>query len=134
MFLLGLLNIGSTTAFNAMVSLTVVGQYTSYLLSIYFLIVRKYSRKDVPLGPFQLKQPWGLLVNGFSIAFSIVVIVFSILPPYQPVTPENMNYASLVFGAVILLSVTSWCVYGRRIYRGPVRDVVENANVRRNVE
>lgn len=134
MFLLGLLNIGSTTAFNAMVSLTVIGQYTSYLLSIALLLIRKYSKKDLPLGPFKLAHPFGVLINGFSIVFSVMIIVLSVLPPYQPVSAENMNYASVVFGAVLLLSIASWFIFGRKAFGGPVRDVVDNENVRRAVE
>jgi amino acid transporter len=133
-FLLGLLNIASTTAFNALVSLAVIGQYASYLFAISLLLIRKYSKKDLPLGPFQLVPTFGVLVNGFSIAFAIMVIVFSAFPPYQPVSADNMNYSSVILVAVPLLSVAWWFIFGRRAYGGPVREVADNRNVRRAVE
>ena len=134
MVLLGLINIGSTTAFNAMVSLTVIGQYTSYTLSITLLLIRKFNPKLLPLGPFKLPTSIVIIINSFSIAFGVLIICLSTLPPYQPVTAQNMNYASVVFGAVILLSIVSWFIFGRRIYSGPVREVIENADVKKAVE
>ena len=134
MAILGLINIGSSTAFNAMVSLTVIGQYSSYLLSISLLLMRKYSHKHLPLGPFKLGHPWGVVIHVLSIMYSITVIVLSTLPPYQPVSAQNMNYASLVFGAVVLLSMVLWFISGKRVYGGPVRDVIENNDVKRALD
>ena len=63
-------------------------------------------------------------------AYSIVLIVFMVFPPYLPVRPENMNYASLIFGAVILISTVLWFVYGRKTYWGPVREVIEELHIK----
>ena len=130
-FLLGLINIGSTTAFNELVCLTVIGQYTSYLLSTTLLLMRKLGQKHVPLGPFQIGYPFGYLVNGFSMAFSVMVVILSVFPPYQPVSAQNLNYVSPVFGSVLLLSLASWFIFASRTYSGPVREVIENTNVRK---
>lgn len=43
-FLLGLIYIGNTTAFNAVISMSVVGMYLSYVLPIAFMLF--YGRKD----------------------------------------------------------------------------------------
>ena len=67
-------------------------------------------------------------------SFSVLIIILSVLPPYQPVSAENMNYASVVFGAVLLISACSWFAFGRTSYAGPVREVIENADVRRAVK
>ena len=45
-----------------------------------------------------------------------------------------MNYAGVVFGAVLLLSAFCWFLFGRRTYGGPVREVIENANVRKAIK
>lgn len=41
-----------------------------------------------------------------------------------------MNYASLIFGTVILLSMVLWFVYGRKIYYGPVKEVIEELHIK----
>ena len=122
--LLGLLNIWSSTAFHAMTSLSLIGQYTSYLLPISLMAVRRIGKKAVPYGPFRLGR-WGLPINLISIAYSTVLIIFMVLPPYQPVTAKSMNYAGVIFGAVLLLSMGVWIIYGRRVYRGPVKEVID---------
>lgn len=62
--------------------------------------------------------------------YSIVLITFAVFPPYLPVHAENMNYASLIFGAVMLSSLVLWFVYGRKHYRGPVKEVIENLHIK----
>ena len=101
--LLGLVNIGSSTAFNALTSLALIGHYTSYLLPIALLVVRRFGTKEIPFGPFTLGK-WGLPINLFTIAYSGLLIVTMVFPPYQPLTAENMNYSSLIFGSVLLSS------------------------------
>lgn len=122
--LLGLVNIGSSTAFNAMTTLALIGHYASYLLPITLLVVRRFGQKHIPFGPFKLGR-FGLPINLFSIFYSVLLIVFMVFPPYQPVTVENMNYSSVIFGAVLLLSLILWFMYGQAKYRGPVQDVIE---------
>lgn len=127
--LLGLVNIGSSTAFNALTSLALIGHYTSYLLPISLLVLRRFGKKEIPWGPWTLGR-WGLPINIVSIAYSILLIVFMVFPPYQPVRAENMNYASVIFGAAILVSTVLWFVYGRKTYWGPVREVIEGLHIK----
>lgn len=133
LFILGLVNIGSSTAFHAIVSLTLIGQYTSYLLAITLMVMRRFSKKHIPFGPWSLGR-FGLPINLCSMVFSLLIMTFMIFPPYQPVDAENMNYGSLVLGIVFIISATSWLVNGRKVYFGPVREVIENSNIRRAVE
>lgn len=127
--LLGLVNIGSSTAFDAMTSLSLIGHYTSYALPICLLMIRRFDKKDIPWGPWTLGK-WGLSINIFSVVFSIVLIVFMVFPPYQPVSVKNMNYAGLIFGAVLILSAVLWFCYGRKIYHGPVREVIDELHIK----
>lgn len=127
--LLGLVNIGSSTAFNALTSLALIGHYTSYLLPITLLVLRRFGKKEIPWGPWTLGR-WGLPINLVSMAYSIVLIVFMVFPPYQPVRAENMNYASVIFGAAIFMSIVLWFVFGRKTYWGPVREVIEELHIK----
>lgn len=42
---------------------------------------------------------------------------------------ENMNYASLIFGSVMLTSIVLWFIYGRKHYAGPVKEVIEDLHI-----
>lgn len=118
--LLGLINIGSTAAFNAIVSLAVLGLELSYLVPICFLLYyRLMSPGSIIYGPWCMGRI-GVFVNTLSIAFLIFTCVFLPFPAYQPVTAENMNYASVVFGAVCIFSGVYWLLKGRKGYQGPV--------------
>lgn len=127
--ILGLINIPSALAFNALTSVSLVGHYTSYLLPITLLVARRFGKSEIPWGPWTLGR-WGLPVNLVAISYSIVLVIFMTFPPYQPVNAQNMNYASLIFGAVLLLSVVLWFVYGRKVYYGPVREVIEELHIK----
>ena len=127
--LLGLVNIASSTAFNAFTSLPLVGHYTSYLLPITLLVVRRFGEKEIPWGPWTLGR-WGLAINLVSIIYSTVLIFFAVFPPFLPVSLASMNYAGIIFGAVMVLCTIMWFTYGRKVYCGPVRDVIEEGHVR----
>ena len=130
MALLGLINLGSTTAFNAMVSLALLGQYTTYVLPTIFILARRiHPKKNIPFGPWALGK-WGIPINIFTIAFSFLTIAFNVLPPFFPVTAANMNYAGPVFGAALIICGLLWFVIGERHYAGPIKEVMENGNVR----
>lgn len=96
-----------------------VGLYTSYLIPVLLHAKRRLTGPRLKYGPFQLGK-FGLPLNIFAIIYSVFIVVFLFFPPYQPVTAQNMNYACVVFGAVVLFSVFWWFVRGRRVYHGPL--------------
>lgn len=126
--LLGIINIASSTAFNAMTSLALIGFYGSYFLPIVLLVIRRFGRKHIPFGPWTLGR-YGLAVNLFSLFYCSLLMIFVVFPPYQPVTYKNMNYAGVIFGGVLILNAVMWFAYGRNTYRGPVKDVIEEMNL-----
>lgn len=111
-----------------MTSLSLIGQYTSYLLPISLMAVRRMGTKHVPYGPFRLGR-YGLYINVASIIYTMILIIFMVLPPYQPVTAQNMNYAGVVFAAVLLCITAMWIVHGRRVFEGPVKEVTDRMHV-----
>lgn len=122
---MGLINIGSSTAFNAVVSLAVLSLYISYLIPIVIFTLRKLRKQPIPYGPFRL-GPLGLYINLFAIVYAVFICVVLPFPPEQPVTAKNMNYASPVFAFVVLFSLVDWFIRGKRVFTGPIREV--NAN------
>ncbi|GKZ37169.1 hypothetical protein AbraIFM66950_008592 [Aspergillus brasiliensis] len=119
LILFGLINIASTTAFNAILSLAVLGLHISYLVPIvFFLWHRLVAPHNLNYGPWKLGRA-GIAINVTAIIYLLFTSIFMVLPFYQPVTPSNMNYASLIFGFVWLMSVVFWLVRGRKEYKGP---------------
>lgn len=120
--LLALINIGSSTAFNAFISLPALALYISYFFPIFFLFWRRLSRKHpapVPWGPFKLGKA-GPLVNLGAMGYIIFILIWMPFPAILPVDGLNMNYAGPIVGAVILGAVVDWCLNGRKRFRVPV--------------
>ena len=80
---------------------------------------------DVKLrwGPWHIPRYWGIVNNTFACCYLTVVVFFSFWPTVRPVTAENMNYAVLVTGAIVIFSLTYYLVWARRVYTGPVVEV-----------
>ncbi|RTE85178.1 hypothetical protein BHE90_000340 [Fusarium euwallaceae] len=120
LMLLGLINIGSTTAFNAVLSLAVVSLQISYIMPIILLIWRRISRPNtLTWGPWQLGKP-GIVVNVVAIIYLIFTSIFLLFPPYQPITAENMNYAPVVLGGAVIFGCVYWPFRARKRYFGPL--------------
>lgn len=118
--LLSLINIGSEAAFNAILSLSAIALYFSYLVPILFLVIKRVrSPHEIQWGPFHLGR-WGLPINLFAIVWAVYILIFLPFPSTLPVTKENMNYAAPVFIGVIFFAVIDWCFRGRHRWSGPV--------------
>lgn len=93
-----------------------------------FMAVRRMGRKHVPYGPFKLGR-YGFFINVVSVVYTLTLVIFMVLPPYQPVTAKNMNYAGVVYGTVLLCIIAMWITHGRRVYEGPVKEVTDRMHV-----
>lgn len=124
--LLGLLYVVSTTAFNATLSMAVIGMYLSYLLPITYMLVygrRKLHRQSY--GFFKLGKTLGVFLNMASIVWIIVVIIFSTFPGSLPVTGESANYSPAVMAGWLLFGAVYYFLYGRHKFDVPtVQDVI----------
>jgi choline transport protein len=116
--LLGLINIGSSVAFNAIVSLVVAGFLSSYLIPIVIMIFKRIWREPIAFGPWNLGR-WGLAINIYAAAYTIITLVFSFFPPSVPVTAVTMNWSCVVYGGVVILGIIFYVVHGHKNYVGP---------------
>ena len=145
--LLGLISVGSAVAFNDLVSLAVNGLYASYLVACALLLWRRCtgSIKDLSTvlhdsddimntnlpgsaghlvwGPWKMPEVIGRPVNAFACIYLTVVFFFTFWPPVTPVTPDTMNYSSLVMGFVAIMSGIYYTFRAHKTYTGPVVDV-----------
>lgn len=137
--LLSLIGIGSSLAFNDIISTTVVGLYASYLVALTLLLYQRskgsiHAASESPGGativnvpdstltwrPFKMPGILGIIVNGFAIIYMSIVFIFAFWPPAEPVGPASMNYACVVFGGTVLFSTVWYAGYAREVYQGPV--------------
>ncbi|KAJ5211391.1 Amino acid/polyamine transporter I [Penicillium cf. griseofulvum] len=124
--LLGLLYLGSSTAFNAVLSMAILGMYASYLSPIVFMLIYG-RRRSAPIargfgsGSFNLGPRWGPIVNIVAILWLIIAMAFSTFPTVQPVTPENMNYCIVVtMGWMLIGGLYYYLLGGKKRFTGPV--------------
>jgi len=121
--LLAIIPIGSTVAFYALISLTVVSFLVSYSIPIFFIVIRKLQGRHPQYGPFKLGR-WGIVINLCALVYILFVLSFVVLPPSRPVTAATMNYAGPLVLAVIALAVIDWIISGYRRFKVPVRRAI----------
>ncbi|KAI1090097.1 amino acid transporter [Rostrohypoxylon terebratum] len=115
--LLGLINLGSSSAFLAFVSVGVISLAVSYGIPI--VISMFHKRKEVNSARWTLGNYIGPIVNLLAVLWiSFEVVLFS-MPTALPVTEVSMNYAIVVFVGFMVLSAIWYGVYARKVYRGP---------------
>lgn len=120
--LLALINIGSSTAFNAFVSLPALALYLSYFFPIAFLFWRRLSSKhstSIPWGPFKLGS-FGPIINTGAMCYLAFTLIWMPFPSILPVDRFNMNYAGPIIGAIVVGALIDWCITGRSRFKIPV--------------
>jgi choline transport protein len=122
--LLGFIYIGNTTAFNAILSMAILGMYESYLLPIVYMLL--YGRKQGRVfGPFRLGRIGGVLTNIIAICWLVFAMIFSTFPNFEPVNAQNMNYSTVVLGGWLFFGALYYFLSGRKQYSGPLSEVEE---------
>ncbi|KAG9308658.1 amino acid transporter [Chiua virens] len=114
--LLGLIYLGSSTAFNAFVGVAVMCLGASYALPIAILLAS--GRRDVADAPFSLGRV-GPVVNAIAVLWILFATVLFSMPAIIPVTAVTMNYASVVFVGFGVISAVWYMINGRYYYNGP---------------
>jgi amino acid transporter len=138
--LLGLINIGSSVALNAVVSMAVSGLYLSYLMVGSLLLYRRCTGAisaydqggdgtvNVPgaqlvWGPFHVPGIWGKAVNGYAVVYMVIVVFFSFWPSQMEVDKTTMNFSVVGTVGTIVLAVVYYVLRARKVYQGPVMEV-----------
>ncbi|RAH64913.1 putative amino acid permease [Aspergillus aculeatinus CBS 121060] len=115
--LLGLINLGSTSTFTAFVSVSTIALSVAYAIPIALSLMHR--RTEVARAPWTCGPLLGPIVNVLSLAWIAFGLVLFSLPTALPVTPSSMNYAAVVLVGLWGLAFAWYCVYGRRVYKGP---------------
>ena len=116
--LLLLLQLGSMIAFVAIIIIATLGFQISYLMPILFRCTtarHTFSTGEFSLGRFSI--PIAIISSIWLFVTSIVMF----FPAQYPVTKDNMNYAIVVIGGVVLFATIYWLVSARHWFVGPKR-------------
>ncbi|KAF2096005.1 amino acid transporter [Rhizodiscina lignyota] len=118
-FLLSIVYVISSTAFNAIISLQTMALSVSYCLPICFVMIRKIQGRPPVYGSYRIGK-LGVLVNLFALLYLIYVILWMPFPTVLPVTAGNFNYAGPILGAVLVGAVLDYVISGRNRFHVPV--------------
>ncbi|KAB8238473.1 putative choline transporter Hnm1 [Aspergillus alliaceus] len=129
--LLGCIYLGSTTAFNSMLSSATTINNLAYLVPIFTNVV--LNRSTMHHGPFTLPHVAGMTVNIITVAWLVFAIVFFCFPFYMPVTATNMNYTCVCVGGFIIIELVWWMIAGKRYTKAMQKAREEENNVSRAI-
>ncbi|KAH6885179.1 amino acid/polyamine transporter I [Thelonectria olida] len=119
--LYGLIFLGSSTAFSAMVSGAIIFLQTSCVIPQAVVLYRGRDRV-LPPRYFRLGK-YGALINGISVAWVVFLDVLYCFPTSMPVTPQNMSYVSVVCVGLVGFVITLWFTTKRGTFKGPKIDL-----------
>ncbi|KAF2747009.1 amino acid transporter, partial [Sporormia fimetaria CBS 119925] len=116
--LLSLINLGSSVALSAILSIPTVALFVSYFIPIFHLVMRKLSGKHPRYGSFRFGR-WGLPINLFSLCFCAWAAFWTAFPSSYPVRGVNMNYAGPAVIGLVLLALVDWSKKGKERFVVP---------------
>ena len=124
---LSLVNLGSTVAFSAVLSLATVALMATYVLSIGCVTLRRLYKEPLPRARWPLGR-MGLPINCLALFYASWSCFWSFWPIECNVTSADFNWACVLF---VGLMAFSWLLYqcgAKTTYHGPVSKVQEWMN------
>ena len=110
--LLGLIILGSSSAFYAFVSVGVIALAVSYAIPIGASMW--YGREEVTKARWKLPRGVGWVVNSIAVSWIAFECVLFSMPTALPVTQVSMNYASVVLVGFMALAGIWYGVHARK--------------------
>ncbi|KAF7156356.1 hypothetical protein CNMCM6106_009623 [Aspergillus hiratsukae] len=112
--LLSLINIGSSVAFNAIMSLGTAALLSSYIISITCVRIRRWRKQPLPPARWSMGR-FTPFVDTVSILVLLVIWVYSFFPLTKHVNPTTMNWSvEPSAGQLTILKFTGLAVTGLR--------------------
>ncbi|KAH8887291.1 amino acid transporter [Thozetella sp. PMI_491] len=115
--LLGLINLGSSSAFLAFVSVGVIALAVSYGIPIAISMIN--HRREVNNAKWTLGAAIGWGVNIIAVLWIAFETVLFSMPTALPVNEVTMNYAIVVFAGFMAMSAVWYVAYAHKVYKGP---------------
>ena len=119
-YILGLLPLFSTAAFNAFIGCAVLCLCSATLIPLVLvLLTRRRILRDAPV---KIKYKLGWIANVGSVIWLPLSMVSVCMPPQIPVTPKTMNYALVVFIACFAGIIVLYFKWGKYNFKLPLVD------------
>ncbi|KAH8822686.1 APC amino acid permease [Flagelloscypha sp. PMI_526] len=116
----GLLALASPIAANAIFALCAMALDSSYIIPIFLRrVFANHPEVMFKPGPFYMGEKLGTLANWMCILWVCFVCIIFSFPTVLPVTPQNMNYASVITCGVVFLAFAWYIAGAHRFYHGP---------------
>lgn len=110
--LLGLINLGSSSAFLAFVSVGVISLAVSYGIPIAISLFHR--RRDVNGARWTMGSAVGWVVNIIALLWIVFEMILFSMPTVLPVTEVSMNYAIVVFFGFMAISAGWYAIHARK--------------------
>ncbi|KAK1925230.1 amino acid/polyamine transporter I [Papiliotrema laurentii] len=123
--LLGLVQLGSTAAFNSLLgSATIMFQFTYVMPPVMMLLGgRKRLNEYMPGRTFNLGK-WGIVANVISCFFVLEGCVIYCFPASLPVEPGSMNYVIVYVSGISVILAALWYGWARHRFHGPSEEAI----------
>ncbi|KAK6382727.1 uncharacterized protein PV06_03684 [Exophiala oligosperma] len=112
---INLIALGSYIAISGVFNVCAIALDWSYVIPI----VCKLAFGKFQPGPWHMGK-FSKFVNAWACIWTFFVTIIFILPTIRPVTPDNMNYAIVFLGFILLCAAVFWYLGGKRYYTGPL--------------
>ncbi|HWG26901.1 amino acid permease [Actinospica sp.] len=113
---LGVLNLWSTVAFNAAITINVIGLYTAYAIPVF---LRLRQGDNFQRGPWHLGR-WSSLVGWIAVGWVVAADILFVLPSTNPVfATATFPYTLPVFVVVIGGAALWWKLSAHKWFVGP---------------
>ncbi|KAK5003125.1 hypothetical protein LTR28_010562 [Elasticomyces elasticus] len=116
---ISLINIGSSVAFNAILSLSTVALMATYVISIGCVTLKRYRLEALPPARWSLGR-MGMPVNCVALAYACWSFFWSFWPNQAHVTATNFNWACVLFVGLMGIAGALYAFHARHVYEGPV--------------
>ncbi|KAK0511157.1 hypothetical protein JMJ35_006709 [Cladonia borealis] len=117
--LLSLINIGSTVALDAIISLTIGSLVSSYIITVGCILMKRIRKEPLPARRWTLGR-YGFAVNVCALLFLVPIFIFSFFPLATPVVASTMNWGVVIYSAMIIFATVYYFLYARHVYVPPV--------------
>ena len=139
--LFDVIELGSATVLNILISLAINCFYASYFIPAALLLwhrcngrVKAHGDTQFPSassegpcglvwGPWRIRGFLGTANNAYACIWMVIILFFTSWPKTTPTTASTMNYSVFITLFVATVSGVYYVVWGRKTYIGPVVEV-----------
>lgn len=129
-YLLGILALFSTAAFNAFIGAAVLCLCSATCIPLVLVLFRR--RRVLKNAPIKIRYKFGWGINILSIIWLLLSMFSVCLPTRIPVTAKTMNYALIVYVLCLIIVTILYFKWGKYNFKLPLHegeDIIKHNNI-----